>query len=181
MANTNKINTDVLNDLIIGRVEPQIYAFTTETVPNYLKVGDTYRPLEVRLNEWRKHFPKLVKKFGDVAKVDDDTFLGIMRFTIFLENELKRSRLEKGTIKNIPHYSNEFFKNATEENLREAIKDIKKGYKNNDPKYQYYRFDESHVPITHTYRRTDSYEPRPNQKATIESFKAALKRAEKTF
>ena len=33
MANVNKINTDVLNDLIIGRVEPQIYAFTTETVP----------------------------------------------------------------------------------------------------------------------------------------------------
>ena len=74
MANANKINTDVLNDLIIGRVEPQIYAFTTETVPNYLKVGDTYRPLEVRLNEWRKHFPKLVKKFGDVAKVYHDTF-----------------------------------------------------------------------------------------------------------
>ena len=61
MANENKINTDVLNELIIGRVEPQIYAFTTETVPNYLKVGDTYRPLEVRLNEWRKHFPNLVK------------------------------------------------------------------------------------------------------------------------
>ena len=61
MENENKINTDVLNELIIGRVEPQIYAFTTETVPNYLKVGDTYRPLEVRLNEWRKHFPNLVK------------------------------------------------------------------------------------------------------------------------
>jgi len=176
MANANKINTDVLNNLIIGRVEPQIYAFTTETVPNYLKVGDTYRPLEVRLNEWRKHFPKLVKKFGDVAKVDDDTFFRDYAVHFFLENELKRSRLEKGTIKNIPHYSNEFFKNATEEDLKEAIKDIKKGHKNNDPKYQYYRFDESHVPITHTYRRTESYDPRPNQKATIESFKTALKK-----
>ena len=181
MANANKINTDVLIDLIIGRVEPQIYAFTTETVPNYLKVGDTYRPLEVRLNEWRKHFPKLVKKFGDVAKVDDDTFFRDYAVHYFLENELKRSRLEKGSIKNIPHYSNEFFKNATEEDLKEAIKDIKKGHKNNDPKYQYYRFDESHVPITHTYKRTESYAPRPNQKATIESFKAALKKGRKNL
>jgi len=181
MANANKIDTDVLNDLIIGRVEPQIYAFTTETVPNYLKVGDTYRPLEVRLNEWRKYFPKLVKKFGDVAKVDDDTFFRDYAIHYFLENELKRSRLEKGTIKNIPHYSNEFFKNATEEDLKEAIKDIKKGHKNNDPKYQYYRFDESHVPITHTYRRTESYDPRPNQKATIESFKTALKKGRKNL
>jgi hypothetical protein len=177
----NKINTDELNDLIIGRVEPQIYAFTTETVPNYLKVGDTYRPLEVRLNEWRKYFPNLVKKFGDVAKVDDDTFFRDYAVHFFLENELKRSRLEKGTIKNIPHYSNEFFKNATEEDLKEAIKDIKKGHKNNDPKYQYYHFDESHVPITHTYRRTESYDPRPNQKATIESFKTALEKGRKNL
>ena len=181
MANANKINTDVLNELIIGRVEPQIYAFTTETVPNYLKVGDTYRPLEVRLNEWRKHFPKLVRKFGDVAKVDDETFFRDYAVHYFLENELKRSRLEKGSIKNIPHYSNEFFKNATEEDLKKAIKDIKKGHKNNDPKYQYYRFDESHVPIAHTYRRTESYDPRPNQKATIVSFKAALKKGRKNL
>ncbi|MBC7524700.1 MAG: Eco57I restriction-modification methylase domain-containing protein [Flavobacterium sp.] len=176
MANTNNINVDVLNELIVGRVEPQIYAFSTGTVPNYLKVGDTYRPIEVRLNEWRKHFPKLVKKFGDVAKVDDDTFFRDYAVHYFLENELKRTRLEKNTLKNIPHYSNEFFKNATEEDLKEAIKDIKTGHKNNDPKYQYYRFDESHVPITHTYRRNENYDPRPNQDATIKNFKTALKK-----
>ncbi|GGC93977.1 hypothetical protein GCM10011508_21470 [Flavobacterium lutivivi] len=181
MANTNKINVDVLNELIVGRVEPQIYAFTTETVPNYLKVGDTYRPIEVRLSEWRKHFPKLVKKFGDVAKVDDDTFFRDYAVHYFLENELKRTRLERNTLKNIPHYSNEFFKNATEEDLKEAIKEIKTGHKNNDPKYQYYRFDESHVPITHTYRRNETYDPRPNQDATIKNFKNALKKGRKNL
>ena len=67
MAKANNINIDVLDDIIIGRVEPQIYAFTTETIPNYLKVGDTYRPIEMRLNEWRKHFPNLEKKFEDVS------------------------------------------------------------------------------------------------------------------
>jgi hypothetical protein len=177
MAAQNKINVDVLNELIIGRVEPQIYAFTTETVPNYLKVGDTYRPLEVRLNEWRKHFPKLLKKFGDVAKVDDDTFFRDYAIHYFLENELKRTRLEKSTFKNIPYYSNEFFKNATEKDIQDAIKDIKKGHKNNDPKYQYYRFDESLIPEKHTYKRGETpLKLRPNQEKTVENFKAAYKK-----
>ena len=78
-----KIDTVLLDDIIIGRVEPQIYAFTTQTVPNYLKVGDTYRPLEIRLNEWRKFFPNLEKKFETIAKVDIDTFLEIIQYIIF--------------------------------------------------------------------------------------------------
>ena len=36
---------DVLDRLIIGRVDLYIYAFTTNTVPHYLKVCDTYRPV----------------------------------------------------------------------------------------------------------------------------------------
>ena len=46
------VNTDILKGIIYGRVEPHIYAFTTQTIPNYLKVGDTYRPVQVRLAEW---------------------------------------------------------------------------------------------------------------------------------
>ena len=55
----NTIDTTILDGLIVGRIDPHIYAFTTNTVPNYLKVGDTYRPVNVRLNEWREHFPNL--------------------------------------------------------------------------------------------------------------------------
>ena len=32
---------EIIDNIIIGRVEPYIYAFTTNTVPNYLKIGDT--------------------------------------------------------------------------------------------------------------------------------------------
>ena len=49
-------DTSILENLIVGRIEPHIYAFTTNTVPNYLKVGDTYRPVNVRLDEWRDYF-----------------------------------------------------------------------------------------------------------------------------
>lgn len=181
MQDVNKINVDILDELIIGRVEPQIYAFTTETTPNYLKVGDTYRPIELRLNEWRKYFPNLEKKFGNVAKVDDEIFFRDYAVHYFLENELKRTRLERSTFKSIPYYSNEFFKNATEKDLRDAIKDIKIGHKKNDSKYQYYRFDESHIPITHTYIRTENYNPRPNQQETINNFNKAVKKGRKNL
>lgn len=174
MSETNNINVDVLNDIIIGRVEPQIYAFTTETIPNYLKVGDTYRPIEMRLNEWRKHFPNLEKKFEDVAKVDDETFFRDYAVHFFLENELNKSRLKPNSLKGIPYYSNEFFENATNKDLQDAIKDIKIGHQNNESKYQYYRFDESHIPITHTYTRTEEYPLRPNQQKTVDNFREAL-------
>jgi hypothetical protein len=181
MSETSKINVDILDELIIGRVEPHIYAFTTETIPNYLKVGDTFRPIETRLNEWRKHFPNLEKKFGNVAKVDDETFFRDHAVHYFLETELKRIRLEKGDIKNIPYYSKEFFKNTTEKDLQEAINDIKIGHKKNESKYQYYRFDESHIPITHTYIRNENYTPRPNQQETINNFKRAIKKGRKNL
>jgi len=174
MPETNNINVEILDHLIIGRVEPQIYAFTTETIPNYLKVGDTYRPIEIRLKEWRKYFPNLEKKFENVAKVNDSTFFRDYAVHYFLENELKRNRLERGAFENIPYYSNEFFKNATGKDLQDAVDDIKNGHKNNDSKYQYYRFDESHIPITHTYSRTENYNPRPNQQETIEKFREAI-------
>jgi hypothetical protein len=173
MPDTNNINVDILDELIIGIVEPQIYAFTTETIPNYLKVGDTYRPIEMRLNEWRKHFPNLEKKFEGVAKVDDETFFRDYAVHFFLENELKRSRLKPNALKGIPYYSNEFFENATEADLQEAIEDIKSGHQNNESKYQYYRFDESHIPITHTYTRSENYPLRPNQEETVKRFKEA--------
>ena len=57
------VDKTLLDEIIIGRVEPHIYAFTTNTIPNYLKVGDTYRPVSVRLKEWREHFPELIKQF----------------------------------------------------------------------------------------------------------------------
>lgn len=174
MSELNNINVDILDNLIIGRVEPQIYAFTTETIPNYLKVGDTYRPLETRLNEWRKHFPNLEKKFENVAKVDDETFFRDYAVHFFLENDLKRNRLARDIFQDIPYYSNEFFENATKEDLIKAIEDIVKEHQDNTSKYQYYRFDESHIPITHTYLRTENYNPRPNQEETINKFRKAI-------
>lgn len=167
-------NTNILDQIITGRVEPQIYAFTTQTIPNYLKVGDTYRPLEVRLNEWRKHFPLLVKEFEGFAKVNDDTFFRDFAIHNYLEGDLGKIRLQPSDIKNIPYYSKEFFKDTTRNDVENAIQDIINEYKNNSKKYRYYEFDKSLIPTVHTYLRTQTFTPRPNQQATIVRFQDAI-------
>jgi len=174
MAENNQLDKQILEELIIGRVEPHIYAFTTGTIPNYLKVGDTYRPVETRLNEWRKYFPELEKKFQEVAKIDEETFFRDFAVHKYLENDIQKSRLLPNSLESIPYYSNEFFKDATPKDVDDAIIDITESHKNNDTKYQLYKFENSHIPIIHTYNRTETYEPRPNQKETIARFTNAL-------
>ena len=51
----SKLDKQIADKIIIGRIVPQIYAFCTNTIPNYVKVGDTYRPVTVRLNEWKQY------------------------------------------------------------------------------------------------------------------------------
>lgn len=174
MANNNQLDIQLLEDIIIGRVEPHIYAFTTETVPNYLKVGDTYRPVEQRLNEWRKHFPELEKKYQKVAKADEETFFRDFAIHQYLEYELKKLRLVQGDLDSTIYYSNEFFKDTNLSDIDDAITDIVDAHKNNEPKYKFYKFDGSLLPETHTYARNQEYEPRPNQKETIKRFREAI-------
>lgn len=87
------IDLTVLDHLIVGRVDPHIYAFTTNTIPNYLKVGDTYRPVATRLQEWRSFFPDLQKEYDHIAKVSDDTYFRDFAVHQFLEHEKRRTRL----------------------------------------------------------------------------------------
>ena len=174
MKKLNKIDVSLLDNIIIGRVEPKIYAFTTETIPNYMKIGDTYRPLETRLDEWRKYFPNLEKKFDEVAKVDDQTFFRDHSIHHYLEAELQKERLLPNSLKDVPYYSKEFFKDTSKNDLDGAIKDIKKNHKNNENKYQYYKFDTSRIPVFHSYERNEDYNLRPNQQVTINRFKEAL-------
>ena len=107
----------VLDQLIVGRVDPHIYAFSTNTIPNYLKVGDTYRPVAIRLQEWREHFPDLQKEYEHIAKVSDDIYFRDYAVHTFLEEERHRARLFPSDIAQGVYYSREFFKDTSEEDL----------------------------------------------------------------
>jgi hypothetical protein len=174
MSPDRKIDVSVLDDIIVGRVEPNIYAFSTNTVPNYLKVGDTYRAVEVRLNEWRKHFPTLRRVFSEPAKADEETYFRDLSVHAYLESQLGKKRLEAGKFPSI-HYSREFFENTDAEDLKSAIKHIKESHKRNLGEYQFYRFETSLIPEAHTYKRVADFKPRPNQQETIDRFKVAVK------
>lgn len=54
-------NLEVLDHLIFARVTSHFYVFQTDTIPNCLKIGDIYRPVSVRRNEWKQNFPDLSK------------------------------------------------------------------------------------------------------------------------
>lgn len=167
----------VLDKYIIGRVEPQIYAFATGTVPNYLKVGDTYRPLEQRLGEWRRFFPDLEKKFAAVSKVDKDVYFRDFAIHEFLESERHYHRLLPTDIEGLPYYSKEFFEHATAKDVEDAMTDIRKAFEENKDKYQFYTFEERPTAMVFTYKRGDKpYELRPNQKATVLNFTKAVKK-----
>lgn len=167
-----KIDTTLLHGLIVGRVEPHIYAFSTETVPNYLKVGDTTRGVRVRLDEWRKIFPNLVQQYEHSAQIDDETIFRDFAVHTFLEQEKGRTRLLPDMFGHLPYYSKEFFEGATTADLEEAISDICQSARDKNGKYQFYSPDR--LPQTFTYERTDSYSPRANQQQVIDNFRNAV-------
>lgn len=162
----------LLDEIIIGRVEPHIYAFSTNTIPNYLKVGDTYRPVSVRLKEWEAYFPTLKKEFDAIAKIDDVYFRDFAVHK-FLETEKSRIRLLLSDIPADVYYSKEFFKDASVEDLEEAIEDIKRDFSAKTQKYSFYNA-ETLKPENIVFQRTENYLPRPNQKDTVEAFKKAV-------
>lgn len=162
----------LLDKIIIGRVEPHIYAFSTNTVPNYLKVGDTYRPVAVRLKEWMVHYPTLKKEFDAEAKIGD-VFFRDYAIHAFLENEKKKVRLQTSDLPNGIYYSKEFFKDTSAADIEEAICDIKDDYTNKTQKYLFYSAD-TLKPEDIVFQRTENYPLRPNQEATVESFQQAI-------
>lgn len=164
-----------LDSLIRGRVDPYIYAFETNTVPNFLKVGDTYRPVEVRLDEWRKFYSDLKKKYEHIAKVDDNTYFRDYSVHDFLiQNGFRR--IEKDDVKSGIYLSNEFFMNAKKENLEEAIKDIQKSFEKKDNRYAFYDVEDNLPLGDFDFKRDADWKPRENQKTVIENFSNAVKK-----
>lgn len=165
---------DVLDRIIIGRVDPHIYAFTTNTVPNYLKVGDTYRPVSQRLNEWRVFFPELEKQYENKAVIDEETYFRDYAIHQYLENDLHKKRLNPEDLEDGIYYSREFFKGAETSDIDSAIEDIKESYQANLSKYEYYS-SKNRLPQTFHYQRGEQWTLRPNQQSAVDSFIRAVK------
>ena len=100
------IDDSVIQKIVTGRVEPHIYSFETNTLPNLLKVGDSYRPVEERLNEWRRFYKDLSEVSRHKAMVNENVFFRDHSVHKYLEsNGKKRTAIDKDN--NV--FSNEFF------------------------------------------------------------------------
>lgn len=177
---SNLENIDLLDQLIVGRVQPSIYAFTTNTVPNYLKVGDTYRPVPTRLAEWKRYFPDLVQEFENTAALSDDVFFRDYAIHQYLEFVLHKHRLQENNIPVGLYYSKEFFKDTTTYDVTAAIEDIHIDFEKNTGKYKFYDAN-TKLPETFTYASTGYWDLRPNQSQTVENFKKAIKNGRKNL
>lgn len=169
------IDTSELQKIITGRVEPHIYSFETNTLPNYLKIGDTYRPVDERLNEWRKYYADLKEVSRHKAIIDNEIFFRDYAVHQYLQSK-GITKVPYDESKNI--YSSEFFENAKEADVAEAIEDIKKNYKKSET-YDYYRGVKEIIDFR--YPRIEDYTPRKNQQAVIDAFIKAVKNNRKNL
>lgn len=175
-------NTKILDEIIVGRVEPHIYAFLTTSVPRYLKVGDTYRPVPVRISEWQKHF--VIDEKKDVwdwpATLENEVFFRDYSVHQFLLEGKHLARLDKKSFAKLRqgkdlYFSTEFFRDASKEHIEEAIADIKKDHKHSLGKYSFYRVvdigkDADDEPLPQPV----DLELRPNQAEAVKRFEEAF-------
>lgn len=163
----------LLNQIVVGRVEPHIYAFSTNTIPNYLKIGDTYRLVSVRLNEWKEIYPELKKEYEEKAMVDEDVFFRDYSVHQYIENDLKKERINPRDFPNVLYVSNEFFKDTKVIDIQSAIDDIKKSYEENLMKYKFYDASTS-LRTIEEYASTGYWDLRPNQDEVVKNFRKAI-------
>ncbi len=176
------LDISVADIIIYGRVKPHIYAFETNTVPNYLKVGDTYRPVSIRLDEWRKlGYIHLEKIYDSDALIDDNTYFrdyAVHQHLTYVQHvqqitDSERQELSKKN--NNLHISVEFFRNATKNNVSLAISAIKESFAKGENRYTFYDTIIPNAIVETEYERTESWKPRRNQEEVINNFVEAYK------
>jgi len=160
----------IIDSTIKGRVEPHIYAFRTLDVPFFTKVGDTYRPVDVRLDEWRSKYKKGIEElFRGSALVNKETYFRDYAVHRYLVDE-HFYQLQPDEVKPGVYYSKEFYKDVEKEHIESAIEDIKGDYGNPNSKYSYYNAIERLPEGRAEFQRDADWNPRDNQQDVIEKF-----------
>ena len=163
---------DILDQIITGRVEPKIYAFETDTVPSFLKVGDTYRPVRTRLKEWAAHYEGIKWVYDHIAKVSEDTYYRDYAIHQYLKEHGFRKAEESDFGKGV-YVSKEFFQGAKKRDVESAIDDIQECFDNHGSDYAFYSIEERMPVAELEYPRDATWEPRDNQKTVIKNFMTA--------
>lgn len=162
------IDDSALQKIITGRVEPYIYSFETNTLPNLLKVGDTYRPVEERLNEWRRLYKDLAEVSRDKAVINDGVFFRDHSIHKYLRNN---GITQVPINPSLQIHSREFFESIGKADVSNAVADVIANYGVSD-KYEYYSNLKERV--EYHFKRTADFKPRDNQQEVINNFTSAV-------
>lgn len=183
----SRIQTTDADNIIVGRVEPHIYAFETCTIPNYVKVGDTTRPVADRIEEWRRHYNNLhvLHEGGWVAKTENEKYFRDFAVHAYLESFATppHHRLEEDELHKICpgiYYSREFFEGVSTGHIEAALEDINKdAKKESGSRYTYYSADR--LPEAEgCFKRELTCVPRALQQQAIDRFKAVWEKNKDT-
>lgn len=114
-------------NIITGRVVPHIYAFRIETFPPSYKIGDTFRPVDVRIDEWRRIYNGLPFTHDMSWRWNamiNNSFFRDHAVHKYLEDEKGKESMKPEAFGSY-HQSNEFYLNTEICDIEEAISHIK--------------------------------------------------------
>ena len=162
-------NTDLLDKIITGYVPHKIYAFSTPQLLDYLKVGETSRSVNVRLEEWKKSISDLkfekdwLAMLPKNAKEQTDFFQDYA-----LHEYFKKHGIEPFCYRHAPGHSKEFYPVKIKD-IEMGIDDISKDYLSDPPrKYTYLSIKDNSKAREH-WKRNQVFNPRENQQEVIDN------------
>ncbi|HFI0041552.1 TPA: Eco57I restriction-modification methylase domain-containing protein [Streptococcus suis] len=163
------IDSSLLDELIVGFIPHKIYAFSTPQANEYLKVGDTGRSVELRLEEWRSKIPDLNKEGDWLATVPKEGTQQIDFFRDFaLHRYFRNNNFLHLDASVAPGNSKEFYR-VTLEDIEKGLQAISDDYDRGMP-YEYdYLSIKDNSKVQKTWNRTEDFKLRENQKQVIDN------------
>ena len=185
MNSITKDELKIVEDSIILRLDPFIYAFSTNTIPSYLKIGDTTKGVDNRIDQWRKILNErlapqkvtLKEEYRHPAVVNptatDDKKIYFRDYEVhkYLKESLGKKSISDTEPNLLKFYSNEFFKNVSVEELEDAIDEIIKdgNLEGITRRFKYHYIKDSNLAIPHL-NNSEDWKLRPNQEAVVNNF-----------
>ena len=174
----NKENEKIINKFIKDKHEPKVYTFRTDKVPDSLKVGYTYRPVNERISEWRRKYKDNLSDRTSYSTQVGEKYFKDTEVHTYLQDVAKKHKLEEDEFEKTEYYCTEFFKDTEIKDVENAVKDIRKDIKTGGGHYRTFSIakikDEEEKDIT-----VGPYKPRDIQKEAIEKYVEVTKHGTK--
>lgn len=175
MADSRHILTDdSALSILTGRLEPHIYAFRIEQFPPSYKVGDTFREVDTRINEWRNIYRNLELTHDtgwEWSAMVGDRFFRDYAVHRYLEDEKGRKPMAPEAFGD-NHPSSEFYLDTEIKDIEEAIAHIRTHSQLPESPYKFYSAD-TLKEIEKGFARNLTLRLRDNQAAVVDKFLAS--------